>query len=99
MAAFALSGWLDINCLRALGSILHLEFYRVSLSDGSKPFSLDVCVMYEYIISIIPFQKPKTLLLIKPFYFTFNHTKTSYNKKLLNITLTLNHDCLNQEMV
>jgi len=74
MAAFVWSGYLDIDCLRTFGSILHLEDYRIPLSESFEPVPLDVGIMYEYIVSILPGQEPIALLFIKPFHCSFNHT-------------------------
>jgi hypothetical protein len=63
----------NICCLWTLRTIGNLELYLIAFIKGFKSIPLNGREVYEDIISVVSGNKPKALLLIKPFYFTFGH--------------------------
>jgi len=63
----------NINRLRPLWTFLDLENDRLILNKCFESIHVNLRIMDKNIASIIHADKTKTLLLVKPFYFSFWH--------------------------
>jgi len=68
----------NVNCLKALGALLHFKLHRVPLVKRLVPVSHDGLIMHEHVFAGASLDKAVALRIIEPFDCTLLHMDTSH---------------------
>lgn len=63
--------WCNVCCAGTLVTLFNIETNSLPLIEGFKTRAGNCAIVHKDIPTLITFNKPKPLLLVKPFYLSF----------------------------